>query len=105
MGESVADLTWRQNPRLLLTETHSMHLGHPIHLPFGTQFGLELRDDRQHMEQQTATGVAGIDIRSSSCRSTCLPWSLLAIWHGYQVERASRASLVTTRVSPCLTYF
>jgi hypothetical protein len=56
------NLLWRQS--LLPPQRHTPLSGlpNPIHLPLGPEFGFELRNGAQHMEQQASRGIAGVDM-------------------------------------------
>lgn len=80
----------------------ALRLGHPHALasPQADQVGLEPGHHREHIEQQPSHGVGGVVHRPPEAQAdlTRRPGSAIARASGR--ERASRSSLVTTRVSP-----
>ena len=64
------------------------------------QVGLELRDHRQHVEQQPTDRVVGVVDRGAETQTDVPGGEFSAIARASGSDRARRLSLVTTRASP-----
>jgi hypothetical protein len=86
-------------PRFSLADT--------VHLPFSADFGLELANGPQHVEQQAARGIAGVDALIEHLEIDFLPLEFLGNLAKVQsgARHASRSSRVMISTSPSRMYF
>jgi len=98
--EEVLGLVWFQ--LRLLTSQPALGFGdlHPFSRAQADQIGLELRNHREHVEQEPSDGIGGVVNRAAEAELDVSSGQLIEDVAGTGSERASRSSFVTTKVSP-----
>jgi hypothetical protein len=96
----VHGLVWLQLRLLAWQPAHGFGDLHPFSGAQPDLIGLELRNHRDHVDEQPSDGIDGVGNRAAEAELDVSVGQLIEDVAGSCSERASRSSFVTTKVSP-----